>query len=57
MMLAGLMHGHIAAQTPTVDPLDYQFTYSIIDSSSELSSLVAGIQNEVLGSDQHPPTR
>ncbi|MEX2131543.1 MAG: hypothetical protein WD772_08645 [Pseudohongiellaceae bacterium] len=48
VMLIGMGQGQLAAQTPTGDPLDFQFTYSIIDSSAELTAVIAGIRDEVL---------
>ena len=50
MILLSTAFGHVIAQTPAIDPLDHQFTYSIIDTGGDLSELVTGIQNNAVPS-------
>jgi hypothetical protein len=48
--LFGQAHGQLAAQSTTTNPLQHQFTYSIIESDAENLSLVADIKNLVVSS-------
>jgi hypothetical protein len=50
VMLIGPAHGQLAAQSTTTTPLQHQFTYSIVESDSDLTALVADIKNLVVTS-------